>query len=799
MIDKVYIMRYTFERNVDKNGKVTYSLPKEGTKGYRDNLIISTQIAALRSKQAQGQFFTPGNFDDIKQLGYTMEYINKMLEDNPNADVEELYKTAMNADISDIKDAISSTKNILLNQTQLQFHRQNMVAATLIGIFAINNVSHAFVSMYDDMTINLNADRAFTINGKSFEGEVRVDALYTNDDQNFISKNFATLTAASVDAVKDPVLNLANINLNTVNFFTSLLRMGVDLDTATLFVSQPIVKSLFTIYDNRKTTDNYISIKELLKGYIGDDMIMNPSLNKEDLIKNLSPNYENKQNTDLAVANILYKLLDINDTFRDIIHMTKYNSISNAVGPFVSDTFLLQEKDKQFFENPMISESFKDNVSNNEILAGFREGGHYLSNTLLGSNFIQGTQNFKSILTELGNAIGFSKGVDNKTANAFSDFYMSFYVNSNPNGAVFDLSYDNRKYMLTEFPKDFLELKPLFSDNALINSIHYVNSQREALPYLTLNTRNMQSETLEDMKMAFIELYNNPKSRNLALHLVEYNFFRGGFGFSPKTFIKITPNVIKSSLNNYIRTLNERESLVDTGVLNKRIIKQFVAHNSEIVKGSKWGLKNYNPKEVVDENGNKLLLINKQPNAPKKKTKWQSLYINKETGEFVKIDKQLYYVGKSDADMLWLQPLKILGNNHQAFEIDPNVDTPVSVYEEAIESKNNKEDFDKSEYSYQEKLSEEAVGVFMDQLFSDEELTGSIKSMASTILSKINKGLKEKDSKVRVSVKGLSNIRSVMAVMKNLKAKGGSNLSNLEMREVLNSTKKTIDDLNLCS
>ena len=34
--------------------------------------------------------------------------------------------------------------------------------------------------------------------------------------------------------------------------------------------------------------------------------------------------------------------------------------------------------------------------------------------------------------------------------------------------------------------------------------------------------------------------------------LVEYNFFRGGFGFNPKTFTNLIPNVIKQNIPNPI-------------------------------------------------------------------------------------------------------------------------------------------------------------------------------------------------------------------------------------------------------
>jgi hypothetical protein len=52
----------------------------------------------------------------------------------------------------------------------------------------------------------------------------------------------AQFLAASVDAVKDPVLNLLNINLKSVNLAVTLARMGFDIQTISLFMNQPSIK-----------------------------------------------------------------------------------------------------------------------------------------------------------------------------------------------------------------------------------------------------------------------------------------------------------------------------------------------------------------------------------------------------------------------------------------------------------------------------------------------------------------------------------------------------------------------------
>jgi hypothetical protein len=67
-------------------------------------------------------------------------------------------------------------------------------------------------------------------------GEVSFDALEDKNGRR-ISNTLAAFLAASVDAVKDPVLNFMNINETTAGILTSLIRMGYDTELAMLFLT----------------------------------------------------------------------------------------------------------------------------------------------------------------------------------------------------------------------------------------------------------------------------------------------------------------------------------------------------------------------------------------------------------------------------------------------------------------------------------------------------------------------------------------------------------------------------------
>ena len=783
-IDKEYVMKFVFNR-IEKDGKVTYGKPKSG-RGYRDNLIVATQLAVLQSEQVQKQLFTPGNFDEPKKYGYLISYVQNEAA-RTGRDPEEIWEEAKDWDNDTLKDKNKTSKNLIFNNVQVQFHKQNMTAGKLIGIFAQANVSHAFISLEKDTVIHVPEDTSFTINGIHVGENFIIDDILSRDRSVNISNNLAALLAASVDAVKDPILNLINININTANMVTSMLRMGFSLETVSLLASQPIIRNLIRDYAIQRA-EKYVDINVLIEKAlesIPDDIkqVDDISVTNDDLIANLNGN---SAITNYMVLQIFQRMQAISDTFGDITHMTRYNSVTAAVGPFASDTMLQKTKDDAFNNNKMIGDAIR-RACDNPILYAFRESAYYIESKLLGEHLIQAGVKFESALDQLGKTLGFRRGVPSKVANAFSDFYMSFYVNDSEEGSVFDLGYENRKYMITQFPKDFLRLKKKYKDNLLINSVQYVENDREQYPFLQLKTRGLNSTVLEDIKNAWITLYNNSDSRDLALRLVEYNFFRGSFGFSPKTFMNLVPNVVKSNLNSYINVLNKRDSRVQTLDRTDRIIHQFILHNPDLIIDRYYKLENYSPVPIVDDVYGDCIEVSRKSSKESKKKD----YTLKASRPFIKIDSKTYLVARSDEDSMILKEVDELGGDGQGFEISVDEEFPKSVFDSSFKA-TKKESNDRGGESFKkDDMSAEELGVIIDQLFNGDEIQELNDLKTQKAIDKINRRLEDSDYDIKVSKSG----RMEKRLMKLLdKVEGVSNPT-----EILNKAGKTIDDLNLCS
>lgn len=246
-IDKLYVMRYMFDY---RNG---HFVEPRSQKQIRNNENLDITFSVLTSEHVSEQLFTPGNFNTLKKLGYSIQGARRTKEGRY---IDKLNEYLESDDIEQIKQDGYEETNMISVTTQIDFHKQNMVASKMIGVFAQANVSHAFCSMGENY-INVK-DYGFRIieDGVDhlIQGTVRIDDIYAFNGQK-ISENLAQLLASSVDAVKDPILNLININMDTVNIVVTLLRLGFSLQTVSVICSQKTLVDTVKEYNIKYADD----------------------------------------------------------------------------------------------------------------------------------------------------------------------------------------------------------------------------------------------------------------------------------------------------------------------------------------------------------------------------------------------------------------------------------------------------------------------------------------------------------------------------------------------------------------
>lgn len=679
---------------------------------YRDNKIIDMTYAVLTNQMTADKILNPGGFDAPKKMGYMVAAYK-----NPaNKDIS--WNALQGMSIDELKKLSYTDKDLTFADTQVQFYKQNSAAASLIGVFAVNKVAHATLES-NDIFLDVSeicGNDDFTIAGTTFGGRMQIDQKYDREG-TLIGKTLGSLVSASADAVKDPILNLMNVNMTTVGMLNTMLRLGMTFNDAALFLSQDVIERLLSQF-NRDNLTNYVSLDSLINKWldtyrqkynISDSSNINTEpLSTEELVNGLTS--EEHEATDYKVLLAFQKMRSLTDAMRKPTYATRFNSISSAVGPLIIDNLIIEHKMSQFIDANTdngthfytaddVPVDIDDIFFDHPVLKQFaRTVGIAKS---LFSDMPTGSVGFRNLLAQLPKDIADKMYGDKKLLDQFSNFYQSYLL---VQSGVIDSK--NLKDYATAFPKWFMEqnFKDEFPNNELIQAIRMIVSKKTGHPYLTINITGMDEQRKEELRSAWIDLHK--ADSKLSKMLFDYSFFRAGIGFSPKTFMALVPTYVKERLMNE----NTGASYVDTyrhfpTVVPKLVINQFIRNNWDNTKLVPWKggkdthynvnlktgeLKVYRPEEIAD-----LTDVS---------------YMKTKVGKEI----YLWHFETSSPNELTFKRVKPLGNNGEYLEIstseivNPLSDTS-SVSEDKATSTVQESATDLKTESHQESSAEESV------------------------------------------------------------------------------------------
>ena len=534
-----------------------------------NNAIFDIQWGVITNEASQIKLFNPGSFDVQKKAS---RIISIARDKKNNLSYDELMKMSL-----DELDALvpKESKNILDATTQVYFFKQNMTAGKLIGVFANANVSHVFCNMLP-ITVDVN----FKFNGKSYN-----DSKWDPTESargRFVSKNIAGYVGASVDAVKDPVFANMNVNMNTVNAALVLIRLGVDPEEIALFTSQPIVEEFSKRMDMAKEKSSYVEASEVMQEVLADygspDEI-SAALNGLDkcdfLAKDLFNNIK-KEDKDLSlrIGVLFSQLLMYAEDMRDITYCTKFNSITNAPGPLLTDNIYAREKVDRFLNNvidekTMFSKQASTIISNNPILKS-------IYNATIGrDNIVQKISEpywkyYDKTFGAISNKLAKMKDrplTGEQLEKVYQD-YMLYCFNN-----LGFTSPEDRAELITKFPEYFYKtLKDIEKNNSnlyekevkynpFIQRIRKVVPGKFPLYTLQMEAGRLNGELSEEMKIGWANMVesDNSKLRELGVSLFFYNLYRSGFKYSPKTFLHLAPVEVKYAIHNYVSYLSNNK------------------------------------------------------------------------------------------------------------------------------------------------------------------------------------------------------------------------------------------------
>lgn len=324
--------------------------PENQSTTARNNMLLHIMQQRWSDKETIKSRLKPGGFDISKHSARILRELTL------NSEVNSLSEALAHGEIEDADPEPSYDPTD--PQTMLIYNQLNQVAGKLIGIFANQNINHALASLAQ--TLELRVPIAFNGHPQGL-----FDLLHNNEIDTF--QTVAEFLAASVDAVKDPVLNYLNFNTYTANAAGLLARLGyMPLEIGLLF-NQPIIKEVCEKAQNDNMSSIQMAIASIRKKYakfgntkgVFNEIETLTQASSEALASYIIKSNKfhgeklmsNKEMADIQfkILNLFEDIINAADELNDFIGVTRFTA-ANSVGSSFGDIYAQQEKVEQYLK-----------------------------------------------------------------------------------------------------------------------------------------------------------------------------------------------------------------------------------------------------------------------------------------------------------------------------------------------------------------------------------------------------------------------------------------------------------------
>ena len=481
--------------------------------------------------------------------------------------------------------------------TIIIYNQQNQVAGKLIGIFANHNTNHAFASLMKKFRIKRGSEIEFA--GHTILDGYGFDLLHGPKGVD-VALNLAEFLAASVDAVKDPVLNFLNFNTLTADSGAFLARIGYNTMEIGLLFNQPIIKEVCEYaFNNGLNLDD--AIRDITKQYSQKfglkevDTIDSNVTSTDAMAKNIVDYRQDSQKMDtmefvsnqLQLLKLFKKVSSLASEVSQFVTSTKFTA-SNAVGSTFGDMYAQQMKVNNYITrlnsddassieieltdfpvsdcSPIKGEESRLNMTPEEYASDVIYNPLAYEQTMYDLNrkalramskyYPYETPMYRNIRMTMMNLTR-GKYLDGDTINSIHRDLMTYLLaqqeRSDFNGEITkhtehgDMS--TREYYTKYFAKDlftFLQNNPEFKGMPIFEYLMFEADNEGTVSMNIQGIGGLAPYQKDAIRDSWTEL--NRTEPLIARDLFLYNFYKLGFDFSPLTFMNLAPTEIKQTL-----------------------------------------------------------------------------------------------------------------------------------------------------------------------------------------------------------------------------------------------------------
>ena len=645
------LMQEAVTKLADAQGLLTYEDFKKqfktnpeqyNSKEARDNELIDLTWSILTSPEMAHKMSKPGGFEVAKVNSRIITILQnaspELLEEARNEGFNDLLDFLQSKSLDELNGYMDKYKpvlDVLTPDTQVKIHSQYGAASRMISIAATNNANHALLQ-HTNLTLNEIKDEtgkitlsfAFTLDGKRYrllnkiksgeEVNTKGNLVETNEG-DYITDNNSEILGASVDAVKDPVLNYLNANPTTSPILFLLNRLGYDPLVTALLLNQPVVLDITkdSIVGKRQgirmqeITDKYR--EELLMDlriHPKDSTYLQFNFSKQDLSNMIVLGNKVKQKQadefevrefyeyQAKVAGLISHILDSAIPLQDETNAVRADTPKGGAGPTTGHTLMkikaiedyinlvnkvpppgkkpTKRNSSPFLNGDFISldyntdiDSFREKYKGSPMyeIQSFITFG-LLSNKKLFSPYVPYyNEIFSSVRSKLESYAKNNKLNPKVIDTIHNDLYVYIMNNSKFLGGKTQKEEDSLSYFANKYPNKYEEIIKKFANHPDIVSNQFIRSLSVLTPTEETPFKRLRFKEVGKLKAFRREtvmqdwntlLYSEePELNQLALDLFKYATVRNGFAFGPHSFIHLASVEIKKAIPGYIEELNK--------------------------------------------------------------------------------------------------------------------------------------------------------------------------------------------------------------------------------------------------
>lgn len=594
--------------------------PLENDRAARNNMLIELIQQRLMDEETFEQRYTPGGFANASRSARVMR---ELLFGNLTGIVSNgtVDFAAVNERAKDKKSDPEPNYDPSDPMTIITYNQQNQVAGKLIGIFANQNTHHAFCSLMSEF--RLNAPISFA--GHSY-GDGRISDFLHAPEGVDVDLNVAEFLSASVDAVKDPVLNFMNLNTITADAGAVLARIGYTTTEIGMLLNQPIIREVCDYcFNNTVGVDRGIlEIKnkyENAGGQWSKSVPVGPSV--EELAMNIVDEKKAREAGDneyvaqnateqLAILRLFNEISTIASEVSQFVMSTKFTA-SNAVGSTFGDMYAQQMRVARYIgkvnskkssitmkvadrvELPISMDYRLTTMSDSDYMDTLTDTPFAYEQAMFDANrkALAALNKYYPYEKECyrvarGMMAGLTKGkaLDAATINSIHNDMMVYLMSQqelsdfNGNLPKNDTGHGPmtvREYYTNWFAKDLfneLEANPALKAMPIFKYMTFPTVEnQDGTEDMSIDIQGiggLAPHQKDELKESWAELarVNSLIARDLFL----YNFHKLGFTFSPKSFMNLAPVEVKQAIS---MPSAENPSRTYVGFLNEVMADRF--------------------------------------------------------------------------------------------------------------------------------------------------------------------------------------------------------------------------------